>query len=92
MFGPEAQKAFWLKLDDLAHEMCAMLRELEPDAAKGPSRGAVFLAETTGDLKEQREAVKRDLSSMATMCCPIGRSPSSPRIWKRRCARISANA
>jgi hypothetical protein len=106
VFGPEAQRDFWLKLDDLAHDICALLESLEagesdgteafahpdvapttwpnhgrppapsPDVSTGPhtagratlgaatgpmSRSAIFLAATTSDLRDQREALARDL-------------------------------
>jgi len=66
IFGPEAQREFWLKLDDLAHDICCVLEMLErPDKTGAPAamlkREAVFLAETTSDLREQRDAIRRDL-------------------------------
>ena len=66
VFGPEAQRDFWLRLDDLAHDICCLLEMLEgsektnPPAAKDES-GAIFLGETTFDLREQRETIKRGL-------------------------------
>ncbi|HUE84600.1 MAG TPA: hypothetical protein VMO26_00835 [Vicinamibacterales bacterium] len=90
VFGPEAQRDFWIKLDDLAHDIVALLEALHeggPDLdavteavasarAPGPdttpaavatpriqeSKGAVYLAETTSDLREQRELLRRELS------------------------------
>ena len=64
IFGPEAKREFWLKLDDLAHDLCRLLQTLESQARDVDEFGepdAVFLAETTNDLREQREAIKRDL-------------------------------
>lgn len=66
VFGPEAHRNFWLTLDDLAHDLCALLEIVEgPGLASSPGdRGkehAVFLAVTTGDLTDEREAIKRDL-------------------------------
>jgi hypothetical protein len=66
VFGPEAQRDFWFRLDDLAHDICCMLEMLEASEASGGlsssiESGAIFLAETTSDLREQREAIKRDL-------------------------------
>src|SRR5215813_6186089 len=29
IFGPEAQKDFWMKLDDLAHDICVLLQAFE---------------------------------------------------------------
>lgn len=64
IFGAEAQKEFWIKLDDLAHDICGLLQTLETPESPADSAGThatIFLAETTGDLREQREAIRRDL-------------------------------
>ena len=65
IFGPEAQRDFWLRLDDLAHDICCVLEMLEEHAhAAGDiaTEGkSIFLAETTSDLREQREMIRRDL-------------------------------
>jgi hypothetical protein len=91
VFGPEAQRDFWCKLDDLAHDIVALLEAIHageppPDTTATPrgdtdggpgataaaaaprpatssasSKGAIYLAETTGDLREQREQLRRDL-------------------------------
>ena len=66
VFGSEAQREFWIRLDDLAHDICCILEVLEgSDPAIGTvdliGAPAIFLAETTSDLREQREAIKRDL-------------------------------
>jgi TIR domain len=73
IFGPEAQRDFWIKLDDLAHDICCLLEMIEhPDAmaSSAPSGEAVFLAETTSDLKEQREALRRDLQQHGYVVFP----------------------
>jgi len=65
VFGPEAQRDFWMRLDDLAHDICCLLEMLEPTGtAVVPAADAhqvVFLAETTFDLRQQREVINRDL-------------------------------
>jgi hypothetical protein len=64
IFGPDAQRDFWIRLDDLAHDICCLLEMIEgPQAGEhAPAEGqCVYLAETTADLREQRERVKRDL-------------------------------
>jgi hypothetical protein len=85
IFGPEAHRDFWLKLDDLAHDLCALLEDLEAAIPTGPGNGndsarqetatpsllpslgekrglpTVFLATTSSDLREAREALQRDL-------------------------------
>ena len=59
IFGPEATRDFLMKLDDLAHDICCMLEILE--CSEEIESEPIFLAEVTSDLREQREAVKRDL-------------------------------
>ena len=72
IFGPEAQKDFWIKLDDLAHDICGLLHLLETEgAATGKAETqTIFLAETTSDLREQREAIKRDLQQHGHVVLP----------------------
>jgi hypothetical protein len=66
VFGAQAQRDFWMKLDDLAHDITALLEMLRREfmvevAGAVNEKEAVFLAETTLDLREQREAIRRDL-------------------------------
>ena len=74
IFGPEAQRDFWLKLDDLAHDMCClleMLRENEPAATVSGANGdPVYLAVTTSDLRDEREAIKRHLEQRGKTVLP----------------------
>src|ERR1700730_18062384 len=76
IFGPEAQRDFWLKLDDLSHDMCGLLEMLEVDQepeqapASAPATEAVYLAVTTADLKDQRDAIKRDLEQHGKTVLP----------------------
>src|ERR1019366_2937397 len=67
VFGTEAQRDFWMRLDDLAHDISALLEVLQNEsniaaqAIQPDNKEAIFLAETTTDLKDQREALRRDL-------------------------------
>ena len=73
LFGPEAERQFLTRVDDLAYDVAKLLEEIEaaaggatPTAAPSlalapPGKGPVYLAETSFDLREEREAVKRDL-------------------------------
>lgn len=61
IFGPDAEKDFWLKLDDLAHDICDLLKLLPPPPNPIPALGSVYLAVATSELKDRREAIKRDL-------------------------------
>jgi hypothetical protein len=89
VFGADAQREFWLKLDDLAHEICALLERIEVadgGAAPAPAeRGTVFLAETTSDLREQRETIRRDLLQQGYTVLPAAPLPA---IAAEACAAI----
>jgi hypothetical protein len=65
-YGPGSDRAFLVKLDDLAYDITQLLELLHENegAAAVPAaetKGTVFLAETTFELREEREAIKRDL-------------------------------
>jgi hypothetical protein len=76
VFGPEAQRDFWIRLDDLAHDICCLLEMMESreDVAQTTQgeNGDIFLAETTYDLREQREAIRRDLQQHGYTVLPAG--------------------
>jgi hypothetical protein len=81
MFGPEAEREFWIKLDDLAHDMCRLLELVHEDQAmpfvRPESGGTVFLAETTSDLKAERDALKRSLQQTGVTVLPARTLPLS---------------
>ena len=64
---PEEQRLYWLKLDDLAHDIADLLPLIESDAAEAASapvasaKGCVYLAETSSDLRERRDMIRREL-------------------------------
>jgi len=67
---PEMQRQYWARLDDLAHDISELLSLVQSDrpvTAGGASppaaeaKGFVYLAETSSDLQEKRDAVKREL-------------------------------
>ena len=82
VFGPEAQREFWTRLDDLAHDIVTLLEAIDhqghaemPSApstaiavpvaqaviAAAASKGTVYLAQTTSDLRDQADRLRRDL-------------------------------
>ena len=79
VFGNKAQISFWMKLDDLAQDICALLMEVESFGLRqsGPveARPAIFLAEATLDIKEQREMIRRDLQRHGYTVLPAGGVP-----------------
>jgi hypothetical protein len=66
-YGPGADRAFLTKLDDLAYDITQLLELMQHEEAGLPvpvaevSKGTVYLAETSFELKEEREGIKRDL-------------------------------
>ena len=72
--GPEDSRRYWARLDDLAHDITEALALLESagSAADGSSPGkspadggdrpTIYLAETSFDLKGERDSIKRELT------------------------------
>lgn len=66
--GSEDSRQYWARLDDLAHDITEALTQMEtadsPGVASAPAgeeRATVYLAETSFDLKSERDAIKREL-------------------------------
>jgi hypothetical protein len=56
------EKEYWIKIDDVAHDICQLLEILEsesPPSTEG--KKTVYLAETTLDLNDEHAAIRRDL-------------------------------
>jgi hypothetical protein len=72
IFGPDAEQEFWQRLLDLAEDLCALLRLIEagPEEDWAPTRNTIFLAETTSDLRGQRDAIKRELQQQGCLVLP----------------------
>jgi hypothetical protein len=72
----EAQRLYWMKLDDLAHDIAEALENLEPSATGAePTEGStasvsVYLAETSFDLREERDVIKRELMGHGHLVLP----------------------
>jgi hypothetical protein len=82
IFGAEAERDFWLRLDDLAHDVCRLLKVLEDSATEAPGTTSaeevyIFLAETTADLREPREAIRRELEQHGYTVLPARPLPFS---------------
>lgn len=63
--GESAQQKFFEKVYDLAHEMSSVLRSLRSESTGSGDRSEkvqkIYLAETTSDLREERNNLRRDL-------------------------------
>ena len=81
MFGDGAQRDFWMKLDDLAHDISGLLDLLHADRAASISQPepicAIFLAETTSDLRAEHDAVKRGLQQHGYTVLPARTLPTA---------------
>jgi hypothetical protein len=78
IFGPEAEREFWIKLDDLAHDICALVELLQGGGHAGAqTSGAIFLAETTSDLRAERDVVRRGLLQQGYTVLPSRALPLS---------------
>jgi len=65
---PALKPDYWVKLNDLAQNMCHLLQSLQevPSPASGSEakcggKPAVYLADTTFDLQREHEEIRRDL-------------------------------
>jgi len=79
-FGPEYRQQFLMKLDDLAQDLKALLEVVEsPDVvdetADAGKQKTIFLAITTVDLQDQRDAIRRDLQQHGYTVLPSSPLP-----------------
>jgi hypothetical protein len=71
----EEMRLFYLKLDDLARDLAELLPRLEgavvaPASPSAESKGCVYLAETTSDLREHRDLIRRELTESGYTVLP----------------------
>jgi hypothetical protein len=63
--SPDVERLYWDKLDDLAHDIADLLCALDGPGSGwcdvSSQRETVFLAETSYDLRQKRDAIKREL-------------------------------
>lgn len=77
---PDAQRQYWARLDDLAHDIADLLKRLHSNghgatavAAGQPEpveKEAVYLAETSFDLRAERDALKREIQGQGFAVLP----------------------
>jgi len=74
---PPRDKRYWDKLDDLAWDIKQQIERLRsPEDSGEATSGAVYLAETTDDLREQRDKIKRELQQGGHQVLPDEGLPS----------------
>ncbi len=68
-FGEDIEQEYWAKLDDLAYDIADILKKIRPDDNKdestpqieGSHKPKVFLAETTSELSDFKDNIRREL-------------------------------
>ncbi len=60
-FGPDYERMYYNKIDDLAYDLCDMIKHLQDPNLNKPLKGTIYLAEVTPDLEEERNIIKREL-------------------------------
>ena len=71
--SPDAEKKYLAKLDDLAYDLHLLLKELkELEQKKQPvsSAGSIYLAETTRELSDSRDQIRRELLAQGYQVLP----------------------
>jgi class 3 adenylate cyclase len=72
-FGVEARRRYYERVYDLAYELCHILKAFQGGQSQRVQKEdgqTVFLAETTGDLREARDRLKRELVERGHMVLP----------------------
>ena len=89
LFGPVEERNYWFKLDDLAQDIDRLLASLNQAAtesgtlneiASGPS---IYLADTTYDLIEVRDSIRRELLQHDCEVLPDCSLPHTPKFRER---------
>jgi hypothetical protein len=80
---PDAIKSYWRKLEDLAqdiHQLLQGLKQSQNDPATQKSQDpsiTVYLAETTFDLRDERDSIRRELQQRGYTVLPDAPLPSN---------------
>ncbi len=85
-FGNEAERLYWEKLDDLAHDISSFLESLEhsksftgslpgTSATNGQVSQKIFLAESSSDTQDFRDSLKRELQGYGYHILPDKQLP-----------------
>jgi hypothetical protein len=81
-FGPEYKQRFLAKLDDLAQDLKGLLDEVgslgvNPPPINAGIQNTVYLAITTFDLQDQRDAIRRELQQHGYTVLPSKTLPAT---------------
>jgi hypothetical protein len=87
----ELENIYWAKLDDVAHDICDLLAVLKqknktsvfyPQVPQEQDQTMIYLAETSSDLKKQRDMIKRELLQSGYGILPDTRLPAVESKYK----------
>lgn len=93
VFGKEAQVDYWTRLNDIAHDIAELLEEIRGSgntAASAPARnlGSIYLGETTYELSENRESLRRELMAMGYEVLPDRNLPLETEAYRNEALRM----
>jgi hypothetical protein len=76
----EKDSRYWGKFEDLAWDIHELIKLMEDSAPRAvPSGDTIYLAETTSDLNEERDKVKRELQQFGHVVLPDRELPLKGR-------------
>jgi hypothetical protein len=79
LLGPEDARAYFRRVDDLAQDIAAVLKKMAAKAVGLPVGDAevptIYVAETTADVEEQADEIRRDLKGRGYTVLPPGDLP-----------------
>jgi hypothetical protein len=86
--GGELEQVYWSKLDDIAHDICDLLEKIKQSGETGAiyredkEKLMIYLAETSIDLKKQRDMIHRELLEFGYGVLPDRRMPAVETEYK----------
>ncbi len=98
-FGPDSERKYWAKLEDLAYDIYQLLETLETvqetqetggqqteSAPAEPAGKTIYLAETPFELEDERDQIKRELQLAGHTVLPehpLPYTPDFPQVVER---------
>jgi hypothetical protein len=86
---PDTTRSYWRKLDDLAYDIHQLLDSLKkaqdpPEDQKDKTPPiSVYLAETTFDLRDERDSIRRELQQRGYTVLPDGPLPANANDFQK---------
>ncbi|HZN09024.1 MAG TPA: toll/interleukin-1 receptor domain-containing protein [Pyrinomonadaceae bacterium] len=90
----DKDKRYWNKFEDLVwdlHELIKLLENPEPVVPK-PAGATIYLAETTSDLSQERDKVKRELTQFGHVVLPDKPLPLEVNAFKQTVSNYLSNS